>query len=90
MATAFPSSAASRSDAWHCRGAFDASIFRQVPAGVVVRGTPATCSRPRQAYALGLIPVWARLASRAPGLANFASHAPLLGLLDESPAGSAT
>jgi Fe-S oxidoreductase len=35
-------------------------------------------ARPRQAYALGLIPVWARLASRAPGLANFASHAPLV------------
>ena len=34
--------------------------------------------RPRQAYALGLIPVWARLASHAPGLANFASHAPVL------------
>jgi FAD/FMN-containing dehydrogenase/Fe-S oxidoreductase len=34
--------------------------------------------RPRQAYALGLIPVWARLASRAPALANFATHAPVL------------
>ena len=32
--------------------------------------------RPRQAYALGLIPVWARLASRAPRLANLATHAP--------------
>ena len=28
--------------------------------------------RPRQAYALGLIPVWTRLASHAPGLANAA------------------
>ena len=35
--------------------------------------------RPRQAYALGLIPVWARLASRAPGLANAALAAPLAG-----------
>jgi FAD/FMN-containing dehydrogenase/Fe-S oxidoreductase len=31
--------------------------------------------RPRQAYALGLIPIWARLASRAPHLANAATHA---------------
>ncbi len=35
--------------------------------------------RPRQAYALGLISLWARLASRAPGLANAAVSAPLLG-----------
>ena len=32
--------------------------------------------RPRQAYALGLIPVWARLASHAPAAANFATSAP--------------
>jgi FAD/FMN-containing dehydrogenase/Fe-S oxidoreductase len=32
--------------------------------------------RPRQAYALGLIPVWARIASRLPRLANLATHAP--------------
>jgi FAD/FMN-containing dehydrogenase/Fe-S oxidoreductase len=32
--------------------------------------------RPRHAYAMGLIDVWARLASVAPGLANFMSHAP--------------
>jgi Fe-S oxidoreductase len=37
--------------------------------------------RPRQAYALGLIPVWARLASHAPGLANAATHAPVLARL---------
>jgi Fe-S oxidoreductase len=35
--------------------------------------------RPRQAYALGLIPVWARLGSKAPGLANAALSAPFLG-----------
>ena len=34
--------------------------------------------RPRQAYALGLIPVWARLASRAPRAANFAAGAPVV------------
>jgi Fe-S oxidoreductase len=34
--------------------------------------------RPRQAYALGLIPVWARLASHAPRLANIAAHAPVI------------
>src|SRR5204863_5448607 len=32
--------------------------------------------RPRQAYALGLIPWWARLASHAPGLVNAALAAP--------------
>ncbi|HET7531019.1 MAG TPA: heterodisulfide reductase-related iron-sulfur binding cluster, partial [Mycobacteriales bacterium] len=37
--------------------------------------------RPRQAYALGLIPVWARLASRMPRLANLATHAPGLSRL---------
>jgi FAD/FMN-containing dehydrogenase/Fe-S oxidoreductase len=37
--------------------------------------------RPRQAYALGLIPVWARLASHAPRLANAAVRAPLIGRL---------
>jgi FAD/FMN-containing dehydrogenase/Fe-S oxidoreductase len=37
--------------------------------------------RPRQAYALGLIPVWARLASAAPGLANAATHAPVVSRL---------
>src|SRR5919198_5292180 len=35
--------------------------------------------RPRQAYAMGLVANWARMASFAPGLANFLSHAPLLG-----------
>ena len=35
--------------------------------------------RPRAAYALGLIPLWARLASRTPGLANTATNAPLIG-----------
>ncbi|WP_055481986.1 FAD-binding and (Fe-S)-binding domain-containing protein [Sphaerimonospora mesophila] len=32
--------------------------------------------RPRQAYALGLIDVWARLAARVPELANAVTHAP--------------
>jgi Fe-S oxidoreductase len=35
--------------------------------------------RPRQAYALGLIPWWARLASHAPGLANAALSMPVTG-----------
>jgi FAD/FMN-containing dehydrogenase/Fe-S oxidoreductase len=35
--------------------------------------------RPRQAYALGLIPIWARAASRVPGVANAALAAPVLG-----------
>jgi FAD/FMN-containing dehydrogenase/Fe-S oxidoreductase len=34
--------------------------------------------RPPSAYALGLIPWWARLAARAPAAANLATHAPLL------------
>ena len=33
-------------------------------------------ARPRVAYAMGLIARWARLASVAPGLANFVTHAP--------------
>jgi Fe-S oxidoreductase len=37
--------------------------------------------RPRQAYALGLIPVWSRMATRAPRLANAATHAPGLSRL---------
>jgi FAD/FMN-containing dehydrogenase/Fe-S oxidoreductase len=35
--------------------------------------------RPVQAYALGLIYWWARLAAQAPGLANLVTHAPVLG-----------
>ncbi|WP_213451980.1 FAD-binding and (Fe-S)-binding domain-containing protein [Rhizomonospora bruguierae] len=35
--------------------------------------------RPRPAYALGLINVWAAVAARVPRLANLATHAPLLG-----------
>jgi Fe-S oxidoreductase len=34
--------------------------------------------RPRHAYAMGLIDVWARLASAAPGVANFFSQTPVL------------
>jgi Fe-S oxidoreductase len=34
--------------------------------------------RPRHAYSMGLIHWWARIASRAPRIANFVSHAPLL------------
>jgi Fe-S oxidoreductase/FAD/FMN-containing dehydrogenase len=34
--------------------------------------------RPRAAYAMGLIPWWTRLARRAPGLANFIAHAPVM------------
>jgi FAD/FMN-containing dehydrogenase/Fe-S oxidoreductase len=44
--------------------------------------------RPRQAYALGLIPVWARLASLAPGLANAALAAPGAGRLAKLAAGA--
>ena len=43
--------------------------------------------RPRQAYALGLVPVWARLASHAPGLANAVIGAPLAGPLIKRAAG---
>src|SRR5579871_839178 len=34
--------------------------------------------RPRSAYAMGLIAVWARLASAMPGIANAAAHMPVL------------
>ena len=43
--------------------------------------------RPRQAYVLGLIPIWARMASRAPGLANAAAAAPLIGWAAKHAAG---
>jgi Fe-S oxidoreductase len=43
--------------------------------------------RPRQAYAFGLIDLWARLASHAPGLANAVTHAPVLSRLAKSAAG---
>jgi Fe-S oxidoreductase len=43
--------------------------------------------RPRQAYALGLIPVWARLASHAPVLANAVVHTPVIGQLAKLAAG---
>ena len=46
--------------------------------------------RPRQAYALGLIPVWARLASRSPGLVNAALRTPLTGRAGKLLAGVAT
>jgi FAD/FMN-containing dehydrogenase/Fe-S oxidoreductase len=37
--------------------------------------------RPRSAYAMGLIPWWARLASRMPGLANGMTQGPLSGIV---------
>ena len=45
--------------------------------------------RPRQAYALGLIQVWARLASTVPRLANIATSAPGIGSLVKAAAGIA-
>jgi FAD/FMN-containing dehydrogenase/Fe-S oxidoreductase len=38
-------------------------------------------ARPRVAYAMGLIPLWARLAAVAPGVANVLTHAPVLSRL---------
>ncbi|MBO0811310.1 MAG: FAD-binding protein [Microlunatus sp.] len=45
--------------------------------------------RPRAAYALGLIPVWARLAALAPGLVNTALHAPIVSRIGKLAAGVA-
>lgn len=45
--------------------------------------------RPRSAYAFGLINVWARLGALVPGLANWASHAPVVGALLKSVTGMA-
>ncbi len=45
--------------------------------------------RPRSAYSMGLIYWWARAASLLPGLANMATHAPLLGSLAKRVAGVA-
>jgi Fe-S oxidoreductase len=35
--------------------------------------------RPRHAYSMGFIHIWAEMASRMPHVANFVSHAPILG-----------
>jgi FAD/FMN-containing dehydrogenase/Fe-S oxidoreductase len=43
--------------------------------------------RPRHAYAFGLIDRWARLAARAPGLANLVTHAPGLRSVARAAAG---
>jgi len=45
--------------------------------------------RPRSAYAMGLIDRWARLASRAPQLANFLTQTPLLSSMAKALAGIA-
>jgi FAD/FMN-containing dehydrogenase/Fe-S oxidoreductase len=45
--------------------------------------------RPRQAYALGLIDKWARLASHAPGLANALTHTPAVQRAAKAAAGVA-
>ncbi len=45
--------------------------------------------RPRSAYAFGLIPVWARLASVAPGVVNFFSQTPGLRSMAKAVAGMA-
>jgi FAD/FMN-containing dehydrogenase/Fe-S oxidoreductase len=47
-------------------------------------------ARPRSAYAFGNIDIWARVASLAPGLANFAARAPLLGDIAKKIAGMPT
>jgi FAD/FMN-containing dehydrogenase/Fe-S oxidoreductase len=46
--------------------------------------------RPRAAYAMGLIYWWARLGSAMPGVANWASHAPVLSTLLKRVGGVAT
>jgi Fe-S oxidoreductase len=43
--------------------------------------------RPRSAYAMGLVANWARIASRAPAVANFFSHAPILSQIAKLAAG---
>ena len=45
--------------------------------------------RPRQAYALGLIPIWARLAARAPRAVNLLTHAPMVSRLVKAAGGVA-
>jgi FAD/FMN-containing dehydrogenase/Fe-S oxidoreductase len=45
--------------------------------------------RPLSAYSMGLIYWWSRLAARAPALANFLTHAPLLGAVSKRLAGVA-
>jgi FAD/FMN-containing dehydrogenase/Fe-S oxidoreductase len=45
--------------------------------------------RPRQAYSLGLIPWWSRMASLAPGLVNAVAHAPVVSAVLKGAAGVA-
>jgi FAD/FMN-containing dehydrogenase/Fe-S oxidoreductase len=45
--------------------------------------------RPRQAYSLGLIPWWSRMASLAPGLANAVAQAPVVSAVLKGAAGVA-
>jgi FAD/FMN-containing dehydrogenase/Fe-S oxidoreductase len=45
--------------------------------------------RPRSAYAMGWIMLWARLASKAPSIVNWATHAPVLSSLLKAGAGIA-
>ena len=43
--------------------------------------------RPRQAYAMGFVAEWARIASHAPGFANFISHVPVVSQMMKLAAG---
>src|SRR5262249_10205988 len=45
--------------------------------------------RPRAAYAMGLVMLWARAASAAPGLVNFLARVPLLSRMGKAAAGIA-
>ncbi|QFY14452.1 FAD-binding protein [Nonomuraea phyllanthi] len=58
-----------------CPVSVDMATYKAEFLAHYYRGRP----RPRQAYALGLIPLWARAASRLPGVANTALAAPVLG-----------
>ncbi len=44
-------------------------------------------TRPRAAYSMGLIPIWAKVASFAPGVANAAARNPVLGAIGKYAAG---
>jgi FAD/FMN-containing dehydrogenase/Fe-S oxidoreductase len=72
-----------------CRGDCPVSVDMATYKAEFLAHYYARRLRPRQAYAMGLIPWWARLGSHAPGLANAALAAPVAGRVAKLAAGVA-
>jgi FAD/FMN-containing dehydrogenase/Fe-S oxidoreductase len=72
-----------------CRGDCPVSVDMATYKAEFLAHYYARRLRPRQAYAMGLIPWWARLGSHAPGLVNAAMTAPVAGRVAKLAAGVA-